>query len=431
MAQVQVPFSYVQQVRSPAQALLQGYQTGLQRQEGLRQAALAEEDRRMKAEDRARRIAAEDRQLAAEMAAQQQAAQFREQFSAFAKAPNKTASQYAELIAMAPKEMVSSITSAYEAMTEEELAAQKRQAGQLIAALKMDPAQGLEILDTRIEAAKNAGLMEEAQGLIAYRKVAENDPQAVIDAVALQAGMAFGDEFFDFIAPKAMQEPPGVQAVLNNFPDGTVQFGMKDASVVVRGPDQQLHTGADAARVLAQAQENKFKTDVESVRGKKEAGELIKIAAEQFKQYDAVQKQIGLYDEALTAIDRGAETGLLKTKFYDVFDAQTRELNRISRALGLEILNLYTFGALSAPELETAMRVGGLDLIQDKEVLKAQIKERREARVKLLFEIQRAIQEASKRGQTLGEYAESVNRLKSEVTSGKDIMAEIRAQGRL
>jgi len=373
----------------------------------------------------------QEQAMLAQQQAQAQNEQFRKAFQEFATKPMKSVSDYTSLIAMAPKEMVSSVQSVYNAMGEEAEKVERRQAAELISAFKMDPDRGLEILDTRIKAAKNAGLMEEAQGLIAYRKVAENDPQAVIDAVALQAGMAFGDEFFDFIGPKAMQEPPGVQAVLNNFPDGTVQFGMKDASVVVRGPDQQIYTGADAARILAEAQENKFKTDVESVRGKKEAGELIKIAAEQFKQYDAVQKQIGLYDEALTAIDRGAETGLLTTKFYNVFDAQTRELDRISKSLGLEILNLYTFGALSAPELEMAMRVGGLDLIQDKEVLKAQIKERREARVKLLFEIQKAIQEASKRGQTLGEYAKSVNRLKSELMSGKDIMAEIRAQGRL
>jgi len=158
------PFNYVQQVQSPVAAMLQGYQAG---------------------------TAIQDRRRQMEMLQQQQAqnAQFREAFQSFSTNPNKSVTDYTQLLAMAPQEMVGNVKAMYEAMTEERQSVAKRQAAELISAFKMDPDRGKEILDTRIEAAKNAGNMEEVQALQAYRKIADVDPDAVVEAVALQAGM--------------------------------------------------------------------------------------------------------------------------------------------------------------------------------------------------------------------------------------------------
>ena len=249
MAQVQVPFSYVQQVRSPAQALLQGYQAGQQMQEQRRQRAMAEQAAQMQ---------------------QQQAAQFQQAFKAFATNPNKSARDYAQLIAMAPKEMVSSITSVYNAMTEEQQGIEKRQAAELISAFKMDPQRGLEILDTRIEAAKNAGNMQEVQALQAYRKAAEIDPEAVVEAVALQGSMAFGKEFAELVLGKPAQMPdlkeseyfPAADLRVDTFKNGMRR--VYEGAVLITDPARaaQLENKARVSKMESEKRGEGKRTDV-------------------------------------------------------------------------------------------------------------------------------------------------------------------------
>ena len=326
MAQVQVPFSYVQQVQSPAQAILQGYQAGQQMQEQRRQQALAQQQ-------------------------QQQAAQFQQAFKAFATNPNKSARDYAQLIAIAPKEMVSSITSVYDAMTEEQQGVEKRQAAELISAFKTDPARGLEILDTRIEAAKNAGNMEEVQALQAYRKTAEIDPEAVVEAIALQAGMAFGGEFLKQIPGLSEKRVQG-QKVLD---DGTTVIVYTDGTTEVRSPAGVALEGEARAQAIRDAQQ--FGIDVQRER----AGgrELAKISAQEGKLAlqgaRSAQGNIANLKEARRLVaEEGASTGVLQ-KYLPTFRDSTIALREVQRRLGLDVIGSVTFGALSEGELRLAL----------------------------------------------------------------------------
>jgi tetratricopeptide (TPR) repeat protein len=365
------PFNYVQQVQSPVAAMLQGYQAGTAIQ------------------DRQRKLAMQQQQ-------QEQNAQFRQAFQAFATNPNKSVTDYTQLLAMAPQEMVGNIKAMYEAMSEEQQSVKKRQAAELISAFKMDPARGREILDTRIEAAKNVGNMEEVQALQAYRKISDVDPDAVVEAVALQAGMAFGDEFLKQIPGLAEKRVQSSEILA----DGTFVIIYTDGTTEVKTAEGVPLEGEARAKAIREAQ--KFKSEAAAITagGTAQAKNLQARADNALSQMQNVDRSIDLYNQALDALNKGAQTGLLAS-FFPSISAQTREFERISDLLGLDILNAYTFGALSEAEMDLALRVGGLDDIQDPEILKEQIIARRDAQIKLKGELRRAAIELSRPGMTI------------------------------
>jgi len=397
------PFNYVQQVQSPVAAMLQGYQAGT-----------AIQDRQ--------------RQLAMQQQQQEQNAQFRQAFQAFATNPNKSVTDYTRLLAMAPQEMVGNIKAMYEAMSEEQQSVKKRQAAELISAFKMDPARGKEILDTRIEAAKNAGNMEEVQALQAYRKIADVDPDAVVEAVALQAGMAFGDEFLKQIPGLAEKRVQG-QKVLD---DGTTVIVYTDGTTEVRSPAGVALEGEARAQAIRDAQQ--FGIDVQQRRaGGRELG---KISAQEGKlalqgARSAEENIANLKEARRLVAEEGASTGVLQ-RFLPTFRDSTIALQEVQRRLGLDVIGSVTFGALSESELqlalETALPTGlsGPALIEylDRKIV-AQEKVARE---------QQKLAEYLLRGGDLGTYlAESgaPSPAGGTTRTADDILAELRASGSL
>ena len=410
MARVPAPFNYVQQVQNPAQAILEGYQTG-QKIQAARQQQLAQQQ-----------------EMLAQKQQQQQAAEFQQAFKAFATKPMKSVSDYTSLIAMAPKEMVSSVQSVFSAMSEEAEKVQRRQAAALISAFKMDPARGKEILDTRIEAAKNAGNMEEVQALQAYRKIADVEPDAVVEAVALQAGMAFGDEFLKQIPGLTEKRVQG-QKVLD---DGTTVIVYTDGTTEVRSPAGVALEGEARAQAIRDAQQ--FGIDVQQRRaGGRELG---KISAQEGKlalqgARSAEENIANLKEARRLVAEEGASTGVLQ-RFLPTFRDSTIALQEVQRRLGLDVIGSVTFGALSESELqlalETALPTGlsGPALIEylDRKIV-AQEKVARE---------QQKLAEYLLRGGDLGTYlAESgaPSPAGGTTRTADDILAELRASGSL
>jgi hypothetical protein len=397
------PFNYVQQVQSPVAAMLQGYQAG---------------------------TAIQDRRRQMEMIQQQQAqnAQFREAFQSFSTNPNKSVTDYTQLLAMAPQEMVGNVKAMYEAMTEERQSVAKRQAAELISAFKMDPDRGKEILDTRIEAAKNAGNMEEVQALQAYRKIADVDPDAVVEAVALQSGMAFGDEFLKQIPGLSEKRVQG-QKVLD---DGTTVIVYTDGTTEVRNPAGVALEGEARAQAIRDAQQYGIDVQRERAGGR----ELAKISAKEGKLAldgaRSAQGNIANLKEARRLVaEEGASTGVLQ-RFLPTFRDSTIALREIQRRLGLDVIGSVTFGALSEGELQLALDtalptdLSGPALIQylDRKIA-AQDKVARE---------QQKLAEYLLRGGDLGTYlAESgaPSPAGGATRTADDILAELRASGSL
>lgn len=100
-----------------------------------------------------------------------------------------------------------------------------------------------------------------------------------------------------------------------------------------------------------------------------------------FGQVESIDAQIDKLYEALGAVRDGAESGFIR-QFLPSFDAATAQLRAMGNALGIDIINSATFGALSAPELRLALSTG-LDLSLSGKQLEDHIADKIRAQTKL------------------------------------------------
>lgn len=322
MAQVTQPFDYLGMVQNPAQEALQAFQGAYQARQQ-----------------------------------QQQSDMFRSAFNEFARKPNKGVSDYVQLLQVTPPEMVNTVKASFEAMTEEQRDVAKRDLGQLIFAFTYNPEQGKNRLDERIEAARNAGDMQEVQSLQTIRKLADIDPDSVVEALAMQGGMAFGDEFLKQIPGLSAPAEKKVQSTLpiegtgffiNVFTDGTSQ--------AVDGAGRVLQ-GEERAEALKAAQDRGIEIQQLRAQGRAigrfnvDEGKRALAAARNF------EKRIPKLQRARQLIvEEGATTGAWKNRLPTWEDA-TLELQQIQQDLGLDVIGSATFGALSEKELEVALGI--------------------------------------------------------------------------
>jgi len=141
------------------------------------------------------------------------------------------------------------------------------------------------------------------------------------------------------------------------FNNGTTLMIMKDGSSIIRNPQQQVVTGAEAEKVLKEA--NDFEAKFKGINAGTARGAVIgQNQAE--KAFDAVGKistnMLNL-DRAIEALKSGADVGLVQSQL-PATNAATLQLRQIGNQLGLDVLNSTTFGALSAKELELALDTG-------------------------------------------------------------------------
>ncbi len=78
------------------------------------------------------------------------------------------------------------------------------------------------------------------------------------------------------------------------------------------------------------------------------------LSKEAFDQIAPAREKIALYDEALRALDQGADTGSIAARLPSVIDVGI-ELDNIQSRLGLNVIRNTTFGSLSEAELQFAL----------------------------------------------------------------------------
>ena len=127
---------------------------------------------------------------------------------------------------------------------------------------------------------------------------------------------------------------------------------------------------------------------------------------EAFKQADALRFQINDFNRALIASEEGAVSGVIG-KYLPAFNQQTATLNSVANTLGISVINMATFGALSEREMAMAMRTN-LDMSLPPQELKAMIIEQMNARTKLMNELYTAAQRLSSGEITYSEYITEV-----------------------
>jgi hypothetical protein len=101
-----------------------------------------------------------------------------------------------------------------------------------------------------------------------------------------------------------------------------------------------------------------------------------------FNKIQNINSNIGNIDRAISAIDEGASTGAIESRFFPTIRAATVKLEQIQKELGLDIIGAVSFGALSEGELQLALNTALPTNLEPKE-LKKFLEDKRQAQSKL------------------------------------------------
>ena len=125
-----------------------------------------------------------------------------------------------------------------------------------------------------------------------------------------------------------------------------------------------------------------------------------------FSEAQAMRGNVRELYNMLPLLAEGADTGLLK-QFLPAFDASTAQLRSIGNKMGINVINMATFGALSEKELTLALKTA-IDLSLPPAELKKQIEMKIKAQEKLMNELYKNAQTLSSGGIGFNQYIQDV-----------------------
>lgn len=138
--------------------------------------------------------------------------------------------------------------------------------------------------------------------------------------------------------------------------DGTAIVLMTDGSRHVLDPTGKEVFGEAAAQAIAKANQVAIDVTSQKAGGRRAATIGQDVAKEAFVSLGKVRSNMLNLDNALTALDSGADTGLVQSQL-PATNAATLELRNMQAALGLDVIGATTFGALSEGELNLALDI--------------------------------------------------------------------------
>jgi hypothetical protein len=220
----------------------------------------------------------------------------------------------------------------------------------------------------------------------------------------------------NFQAPEG--EGVGVQSA-SPLPDMSgVLMPMKDGSILVRTAGGEELTGQAAMDFIKRANETyaQQQREIYSSRragtldadidmggeaaASRKAGEIAQEAG--YEAYQALGKAsiaLGNYEEAISAIDRGAKSGMIYNMLPSITESSASLENAMNR-LGLDVIGSVTFGALSEAEMNLAMETAVPRNLEPPE-LREWLVRKRDAQVKAIDALNRAATYLSTPGNTL------------------------------
>jgi hypothetical protein len=174
---------------------------------------------------------------------------------------------------------------------------------------------------------------------------------------------------------------------------------MADIKAAGKGKETSavIEAETNASDLVADAEANKAKT----VQLQKDAAAAAKSAQ---GTYTTLRNANRIYDQAIAAIDKGAESGAF-AKQLPTFRAQTLELQNAIRKAGLNTISGVTLGAISKPELELALAVD-IPEGMDEDDLKPYLQKKKKANIKLMKELNKMSSFLSKKGNTVAMWNE-------------------------
>ena len=349
-------------------------------------------------------------------------------------ADNPTAEGFASLITRNP-DLATEMNQAWQILDKAQQQSTLLFMGETFASIKAaiksgDLERTTALLEGRIEALNNTpGREEEAQQTQAYLDMFKADPESALVAVGVPLKV-LGGTTFDSLLGKG----PSVQTV-RNFDNGTTikVFNDENTPNKVTNPSGDIVTGAEAARVVAEA--NEFETMTQGQRALfRETGKLEGVvdlggvaastvdAAKQataksgdlFDQFSKTRASISNIQEAITSIDEGAKAGVIYRRLPDITKESASLQNALDR-MGLDVISATTFGALSAGEMQLAMETAAPRNLSAPD-LRAWLQEKQTAQEKVAAMLLDAAQFLGTPGNTLSDWI--VNNRAGEVQEG-------------
>lgn len=197
-------------------------------------------------------------------------------------------------------------------------------------------------------------------------------------------------------------------------PDGTTILVMKNGTTkVISAKGEELKGQARADAIKASEE---FGADIQGTRAQARGlGELsAKQVGQAFAEVGKIKKNLGNIDEAIAAIDAGANTGVIASKLPNV-TAASIQLANVRQQLGLDVIGSVTFGALSEGELNLALDTALPSNLAPKD-LRVYLVNKKNAQTKLAGYLTEQATYLSKKGNTLSGWLEKVD---NKATSGQ------------
>jgi hypothetical protein len=191
-------------------------------------------------------------------------------------------------------------------------------------------------------------------------------------------------------------------------PNGTTIIVMKDGTTrVVSATGENLTGQARADAIIASEQ---FGAETQGTRAQSRVGgELTaKQVGVAFAEIGKIRKNIGNIDDAIKAIDDGANTGVIASKFPNITTASIT-LGNIRNQLGLDVIGSVTFGALSEGELNLALDTA-LPTTLRPPALKQYLTEKKAAQEKLVGYLTKQVSYLNKPGNNLSGWLEQAGK---------------------
>jgi hypothetical protein len=351
---------------------------------GLDQAdrGLAQADRRLGQGDRVldqadRGLSQADAQLAMQQEAQayemEQARALQQDLSALISNPAARAEDYAA-VAIKHPQMADGLTQGWELMSKPRQEADALRLAQVHGAIEagnIDVAERL--LTEHVEGLRNAGQTQDADMAEAVLETLREDPATAKMMTGLTLSIVGGSKFDRVL--NAGREA-GVQSA-SAIGDAITIFPMDNGSVrVVDNATGETLTGQAATDAIAASRAAETDNERIKYQSRREGtlggdinlggeaaasvaagSEAVDRGTELFDQYGIVKSGINLMDDGIAAIDSGAKSGALDKFKIDTTEASAR-LRITMNKLGLNVLQMVTFGALSEKELGLALETG-------------------------------------------------------------------------
>lgn len=197
------PFDYRIAVRDPVQMALAGYQQGQQLQNERERMGMQREMFDMQRQQfQAQQMAAEAQQARA-IELQTVMGSLAERIQSGTVSPEEIVT-----IGLQFPEVSEQINSVYDAMTTMQREGSIRELSRFAVALSRSPEVALGLLDERLAAAEEAGLVDEVNQLKAMKGMAQMDPSAPLAAVLMELGVLMEPKQFENFMAVAMPKSP-------------------------------------------------------------------------------------------------------------------------------------------------------------------------------------------------------------------------------